>query len=479
MRGSASASVRSRTTLLPTARGLAVIAVTVVLLLGSAVLGLRASRDVAAALLVVLVVAALCLVLALPGLRLRRRAHEDAVPVGASTLVDLALAPRAVLSRVPLAHGTVLCAFPAALGGPGVLPLRAAMPHRLTARGRGVHDLGICRIRAVDPLGMWRLTRTEHPGGVVTALPRVEEVPGALARRAGLAADGPAGSTVHGTGEIGPLARPYAPGDDLRRIQWRASARADRLMTREDEPTAAETAVIVLDDRAHAEFGDGGDEAVRERIVSLAASLWTILRADGWGVRMLDARGEEIVREAPSSSAGEAAAPALAVDAETVREALLALARLRFRDSGSGRSSGLGDDGDSDGAAGSRRADAPLHAAPAGGITTGGTGLAVLIGSATHTMASTGPVSSLSSSGPMSPAGAPGAVEGPVLPGPLAELAPLAGGAGRRLAVVVAPGAREDPRAARDGRWDVLELTAGTPLAAALEALAATGGGGR
>lgn len=466
------------TTLRPTARGLAVILATAVLLVGSAGLGLRAPRDVAAALCVVLAVAALCLLLALPGLRLRRRVHEGAVPVGGGILVDLELAPRAVLSRVPLARGTVLCSFPAALGGPGVLPLRAAMPHRLTARGRGVHDLGACRIRAVDPLGMWRLTRTERPGGTVIALPRVEEVPGSLARRAGLAADGLIGATLHGAGEIGPLARPYVPGDDLRRIHWRASARADRLMTREDEPTAAETAVIVLDDRAHAEFGAGGDEAVRERTISLVASLWTVLRAHGWGVRMLDGRGEEIVRETPpsssSSAAGEAAAPALAVDAEAVRETLLALARLRFREPGSGSSrggsSGTGDSGDSDGAAGTRRADAPLHAVPAGGITTGGTGLAVLVGSATRPMTSTGPTSPM---GPMRPAGALGAVEGPVLPGPLAELAPLAGGAGRRLAVVVAPGAREDPRDARDGRWDVLELTDGTPLAAALEVLAA------
>lgn len=467
------------TTLRPTARGLAVILATVVLLAGSAGLGLRAPRDVAAALCVVLAVSALCLALALPGLRLHRRVQEDAVPVGDGVRVDLALAPRAVIARIPLARGTVRCALPPALGGPGVLPLGADMSHRLIAQGRGEHDLGACRIRAVDPLGMWRLSRTEHPGGSITALPRIEAVPDALPRRAGLAADGRMSAAAPGAGDIGPLARPYVPGDDLRRIHWRASARTDRLMTREDEPTAAETAAIVLDDRSHA----GADEAVRERIVSLAASLWTILRAQGWCVRMLDASGEEIVAETPPlAAAGEAGAPALAADAEAVRAALLALARLRFRtaedDGGDDHAGGGGESGRDDrggGAVGPGPAGALLHAAPSGGITTGGVGLAVVVGSTSLGPRPTGAAEHRVSQGSERGAADDGTLGGAGLPAHLAELSPLTGRAGRRLAVAVAPGARTAPEAGRGGGWDVVELTVGTPLADALEALGATG----
>ena len=102
-------------------------------------------------------------------------------------------------------------------------------------------------------------------------------------------------------------------------------------------------------------------------------------------------------------------------------------------------------------------------------------GLAVVVGSAAPGPRPTGAAEHRVSRGSERGAADDSTLGGAGLPAHLAELSPLAGRAGRRLAVAVAPGARTAPEAGRGGGWDVVELTVGTPLADALEALGATG----
>src|SRR5690625_277027 len=101
-------------------------------------------------------------------------------------------------------------------------------------------------------------------------------------------------ATSHGVGEIGPIARPYASGDDIRRVHWRASARTGQLMTREEEPSAGQSAVIVLDTSRREEAPD-----VEDRLVSHAATVLESLGVNGWQVRIVDASGDEIIRTTP------------------------------------------------------------------------------------------------------------------------------------------------------------------------------------
>jgi hypothetical protein len=129
-------------------------------------------------------------------------------------------------------------------------------------------------------------------------------------------------------GEIGPIARPYAPGDDIRRIHWRASARTGRLMTREDEPTAGRSAVVVLDTTRR----EGLSGQIEEALVSHAATVLESLGLNGWEVRIVDASGDEITRTqrrrgipGPSPLGSEA-------DAVERRASLLALAEVGFDD---------------------------------------------------------------------------------------------------------------------------------------------------
>src|SRR5699024_701848 len=128
------------------------------------------------------------------------------------------------------------------------------------------------------------------------------------------------------------IARPYSSGDDIRRIHWRASARTGRLMTREDEPSAGQSAVIVLDTSQR----ENPSAEVEDALVSHAATVLDSLGMNGWEVRIVDASGDEITRTGrrrgipgPSPLGSEA-------DAVEQRAALLALAEGDFDDDASG-----------------------------------------------------------------------------------------------------------------------------------------------
>ncbi len=77
--------------------------------------------------------------------------------------------------------------------------------------------------------------------------------------------------------------RRYTPGDDLRRVVWRAVARTGRVMVREFEQGITDRVAILLDtDRRHHSAGDPSDTF--EAAVRTAASLGLRYLKDGFGV---------------------------------------------------------------------------------------------------------------------------------------------------------------------------------------------------
>ncbi|GAB2536624.1 DUF58 domain-containing protein [Brachybacterium huguangmaarense] len=422
----------------PTLRGAVVLGAAVLLVLLGDLSGIRAARGLAGFLLVAIAVSLVCAPAAAIGLGLRRRVLDDAVTAPGTARVDLDLAPGALARVLPLALGTVRLSLPADLGGPGELELRPAMPHRVTVGRRGIHALGPCEIRARDVLGLVELRRRQALPGTITGLPRLEDVDPAVLRRAGLAEEDPDGSAARGGAEVGALARPYVAGDDMRRIHWRASARTGSLMTREEEPPDDRAAVVVIDTRR----GPGADVRAEDRAVSVAASLWAVLRREGWAVRVVDATGVEVVR-ASAEAGGPASALGSAADAEAERGALLALAGLGFSDAAA--------------------AEGPAR--PAGGVTTGDVALVVAVLPADALV---------------------GSRDGADDPGErLAGLDALAGAATRRLALLIGHGPEGADATAgtagtectRIGRWDAVRLDPGASLADALAA--APSGAGR
>ncbi|WP_411828365.1 DUF58 domain-containing protein [Paenibacillus elgii] len=121
---------------------------------------------------------------------------------------------------------------------------------RCTMQGfdRGVYRQEALIVSAVDAFGLVQAKCESAGGGQLWVLPggsgTAMPLPGAAPEGARPASRRPPGSDpvpqVSGT-------RPYAPGDPLRRIHWRSSARTGELRAKETELPAAGRQLIVLD----------------------------------------------------------------------------------------------------------------------------------------------------------------------------------------------------------------------------------------
>ncbi|XOK60463.1 DUF58 domain-containing protein [Paenibacillus elgii] len=113
---------------------------------------------------------------------------------------------------------------------------------------RGVYRQEALIVSAVDAFGLVQAKRESAGGGQLWVLPggsgTAMPLPGAAPEGTRPASRRPPGSDpvpqVSGT-------RPYAPGDPLRRIHWRSTARTGELRAKETELPAAGRQLIVLD----------------------------------------------------------------------------------------------------------------------------------------------------------------------------------------------------------------------------------------
>ena len=132
---------------------------------------------------------------------------------------------------------------------------------------RGQWTLGPCTVMRFSPLGLWWTRLAGRSTSQVVAWPVV--CPLAMPT---LAQDREGSAGVSGfvqPHQDNATVRDYSPGDDLRRIHWRSSARRGELMTRAEEPTDSERAWVGL------VVPVGTPSARRELAISLAAS-WLV-----------------------------------------------------------------------------------------------------------------------------------------------------------------------------------------------------------
>lgn len=119
---------------------------------------------------------------------------------------------------------------------------------RLLPSRRGDLAAGGVTVRSFGPLGLAARQRTVSVPGVLRVLPEFRSrshLPYRLARLREL--DGQASVHVRGQGTEFDSLREYAIGDDVRSIDWRASARATRTMVRTWRPERDRHILIVLD----------------------------------------------------------------------------------------------------------------------------------------------------------------------------------------------------------------------------------------
>ncbi|MBI1351888.1 MAG: DUF58 domain-containing protein [Actinomycetales bacterium] len=176
------------------------------------------------------------------------------------------------------------------------IPSRAQRIVRYPVIGqtRGRTRVGPLSVTAVDPFGMARLTRSFTESNHVLVTPRIVPL-GAVPTARMVGGHGESQSRSIATrGEDDSLPREHQPGDDMRRIHWRATAKSGELMVRREERAWRATATVVLDDRAHAHHGRGAASTF-EWAVSAAASIAVHYFEHGWRVQAVTTTGRALV----------------------------------------------------------------------------------------------------------------------------------------------------------------------------------------
>ncbi|WP_433531600.1 DUF58 domain-containing protein [Micromonospora sp. CA-263727] len=127
----------------------------------------------------------------------------------------------------------------------------AALPSRLTPTRRGDRPAVALTVRSLGPLGLafrQRAGRPATPPWILRVLPRFDSrrhLPEKLSRLRVI--DGTQVGRGHGAGTEFDTLREYVPGDDVRSIDWRASARRAEVLVRTWRPERDRRIVCVLD----------------------------------------------------------------------------------------------------------------------------------------------------------------------------------------------------------------------------------------
>ena len=188
-------------------------------------------------------------------------------------------------------RGSVRDAWPpSSHAAPRARPLRVAAGERrrvrttLTPTRRGDARAAGVTIRSVGPLGLAGRQRTLSAPWTVRVLPPFHSrrhLPGKLSRLREL--EGQHTAMVRGQGSEFDSLRDYVPGDDVRSIDWRATARGDGVMVRTWRPERDRRILIVLD-TGRTSAGRVGDTPRLDH--AMDAALWLAALAGRAGDRV-------------------------------------------------------------------------------------------------------------------------------------------------------------------------------------------------
>jgi uncharacterized protein (DUF58 family) len=149
----------------------------------------------------------------------------------------------------------------------------ARAAYRVPTERRGRYEIGPLRASVGDPFGLssrvWRAAGLDE----VVVQPRVHDVM-PLPEGGGDDLDSDDRRVVGQLDVAGEflMLREYAPGDDLRRVHWKSTARHQRLMIRQDESRRRAPVLVLLDVRSAAHNRESFELAV-EAVASIVTSL--------------------------------------------------------------------------------------------------------------------------------------------------------------------------------------------------------------
>jgi uncharacterized protein (DUF58 family) len=167
---------------------------------------------------------------------------------------------------------------------------RREITYPMAGLRRGRFHTGPLTVRATDPFQLVKLDRRFSATSEVQVTPRIVPLP-MMRTVSGAGSTGdalPQKAGVIGSDDV--LVREYHPGDDVRRIHWRTTARRGELFVRREEQAWDPTATVILDSRSAAHAGTGRGSSF-EWAVSAAASIALHFLDAGFRVDLFDAGG--------------------------------------------------------------------------------------------------------------------------------------------------------------------------------------------
>ncbi|HEY7724443.1 MAG TPA: DUF58 domain-containing protein [Anaeromyxobacteraceae bacterium] len=197
---------------------------------------------------------------------------------------------------------------------------RAHLAYRATPRERGRFAFGDLHVRAAGPWGLaarqWRIPL----GREVAVYPDLRT----LAPGAGAGPGGPGAAARHGLSEGREFEalRPYLPGDDVRTVDWKATARRGAPVVRELVPERDQTMWLLLDCGRHlaSRLADGRSKLDCAVDAALALARAAALRGDRVGALLFGAEAERLVAPARGSARLGPLAEALSLARARVEE---------------------------------------------------------------------------------------------------------------------------------------------------------------
>ena len=170
------------------------------------------------------------------------------------------------------------------------IPANNSIQSRLyaTMPKRGAHILPTIRISSSFPFGLFEQHRIVDDQQTILVYPRIYPLSQQILKELDDNGQTPKASFSNDGNEFYSL-REYIPGDDIRLIAWKISARIGQLIIRELEPSITRMVMLVLDTRGIPETQEKEEQF--EHVIDLAASLTVFLLEKHFavGLQMPDA----------------------------------------------------------------------------------------------------------------------------------------------------------------------------------------------
>ncbi len=223
-----------------------------------------------------------------------RQLRPARVPVGQPTVVTLRLA-----NVTRLRTGLLLAEdeLPYPLGGHPRFILEGVegggvreLTYRIRSDARGRFNLGPLKVRVADAFGMVEISRSFSQRSKLVVTPRIVTLPATQAAADSLGTGDRRMRMAASAGEDDVAPRPYRNGDDLRRVHWRSTARHGELMVRREEQPWHSRASLFIDTRSIAHAGSGIGSSF-EYAVSAAASIGVHLARQQFEMQMITDAG--------------------------------------------------------------------------------------------------------------------------------------------------------------------------------------------